>query len=287
MTQNIQPTKTVALNRSTSTQTNKRTFGLISNIRELYLARDLIWAWTSRSIRVRYKQSVLGGLWAIIQPLATVAIFSIIFTFFVPVDTGTTPYVIFSYTAMVPWVLFTSSTTDIVDSLVGNMNLVSKIYFPREILPISALLARLLDFGIASMLLVLLMIYFQIPVYLPGWLFLPIILLTQLALALGLGLFGAALNVFYRDVRPIFGLGLQIWLYASPIIYPISTIPEWLQPIYFLNPMAGVIEGYRSVLLYQQLPGPYFSLSVSVSIVILLFGYWFFKRVEFQFADVV
>jgi lipopolysaccharide transport system permease protein len=225
-------------------------------------------------------------LWAVLQPAATVAIFSIIFTLFVPVDTKGVPYIIFSNVAMVPWTLFTSSVTDMVDSLVGNMNLVSKIYFPREVLPISVLLARLLDFTIASGLVALLMLYFQIPVFW-GWLFLPPILLAQLAFALGLGLVGAALNVFYRDIRPIFALGLQIWLYASPIIYPVSVVPEWLRPIYFLNPMAAILEAYRAVLLYHQLPSAYLGLSICVSIMILLFGYWFFKRVEFQFADVV
>jgi lipopolysaccharide transport system permease protein len=269
-----------------SAQSNKMPVKIISDIRELYSVRDLIWAWSYRGVRVRYKQSVLGGLWAVLQPAATVAVFSIIFTMFVPVDTQGVPYIIFSYVAMVPWTLFTSSVTGMVDSLVGNMNLVSKIYFPREVLPLSVLLARLFDIVIASGLVALLMLYFRIPVFW-GWLFLPIILLSQLTLALGLGLVGSALNVFYRDVTPIFALGLQIWLYASPIIYPVTVIPEWLRPIYFLNPMAGILEAYRAVLLYQQLPSSYLGLSIVMSTIILLFGYWFFKRVEFQFADVV
>jgi lipopolysaccharide transport system permease protein len=285
--QNLQPTENMALRDSTSPLSNKNSFWIVASLRELYQVRDLIWAWTFRIIRARYKQSILGGLWAIIQPLATVAIFSIIFTFFVPVDTGNIPYVVFSYTAMVPWMLFTGSTSDMVGSLVGNMSLVSKIYFPREVLPISSLLARLLDFLIAYALLVILIFFFHVPVFLEGWLFLPVILLSQLAFALGLGLVGAALNVFYRDVTPIFGLVLQIWLYASPIIYPVSAVPEALRPFYFLNPMAGIIEAYRAVILYQQLPGSYFVLSACVAIIVLFFGYWLFKRVEFQFADVV
>jgi lipopolysaccharide transport system permease protein len=260
---------------------------MISNFQELYLKRDLVLAWTYRLVRGRYQQSVLGGLWAIIQPVATAIIFTVIFTFFVPVDTGTTPYIVFSYTAIVPWTLFSSSILDMVDSLVGNMNLVSKIYFPREILPVSSLLARLVDFLISFGLLIVFIFIYRVPIYPLGWLFLPAILLTEMILAFGIGLLGSALNIFYRDIRPIFTLGIQIWFYACPIIYPVSSVPERFRTIYYLNPMVGVIEAYRAVLLNQELPGLYFLMSVGVSIVVFLFGYWFFKRVEFQFADVI
>jgi len=260
---------------------------MFSNIQQLFSTKDLIWAWTYRTIRGRYKQSVLGGLWAIIQPVATVAIFSIIFTLFIPVDTGDIPYPVFAYTAMVPWILFSSSVTDMVDSLVGNMNLVSKIYFPREVLPIAAMLARLVDFAIGYAVLLLLILFYRVEIDLLAWLFLPVVLMIQLALSLGLGLFGGALNVFYRDTRHIFVLGLQIWMYATPIIYPVTAIPKELLPFYYLNPMAGVIEAYRSILLHQQLPGPYLMISATMAFLSFLFGYWFFKRAEFQFADVV
>jgi lipopolysaccharide transport system permease protein len=240
-----------------------------------------------RTLRARYQQSVLGGAWAILQPAATVAIFSIIFTRFVPVETGGIPYVIFSYTAMVPWTFLSGSITDMVDSLVGNMNLISKIYFPREVLPTAALLARLLDFVIAGSILILLMIYYQMPFFLTGWLLIPFILLIQFALALGIGLFGAALNVFYRDIKHLFALGLQIWLYASPIIYPVTAVPERFRSFYYLNPMAGIIEAYRGVLLYERLPGYYLAISALVSLFILIAGYWFFRRAESKFADVI
>jgi lipopolysaccharide transport system permease protein len=259
----------------------------MNTIKTLLSNKDLLYLWTRRTIKARYQQSVLGGLWAIIQPAATVAIFSIIFTYFVPVDTGGIPYVLFSFTAMVPWTLFSTSIADMVDSLVVNMNLVSKIYFPREVFPIASSLARLLDFTIALGVIALLMIYFQIRVYLPAIMLIPLVLLIQLALALGLGFIGAALNVFYRDIKHIFLLGLQIWFYASPIIYPVSTVPANLRPLYFLNPMAGVIEAYRDLLLHQRLPDPNLIVSALVASAILLFGFWFFKRVEFQFADVV
>ena len=259
----------------------------ISEFRTIYTYRDLLVAWTVRTVRARYQQSVLGGVWAILQPAATVAIFTIIFTRFVPIETGGIPYVVFSYSAMVPWMLFSASITDMVDSLVGNMNLISKIYFPREVLPLAALFARLLDFIIAESILILLMIYYQMPVFIAGWLLLPFILFIQLVLALGIGFLGAALNVFYRDMRHLFVLVLQLWLYASPIIYPVTAVPERFQTLYFLNPMAGIIEAYRAVLLYEQMPGAYLGLSAIISLFTLVIGYLFFKRVEPKFADVI
>lgn len=260
---------------------------MLSSVTPLFQARDLLWTWTGRIIRARYQQSVLGGLWIVIQPAATVAIFTVIFTLFVPVDTGDTPYVVFSYVALVPWMLFANSLTDMTNSLIENMQLVMKIYFPREILPLASLLARLMDFFVSVGLLVVLMIYFRVPIFPQGWLFLPVILAVQLTLVLGLGLMLAASNVFYRDIRPLLTLGVQLWFYASPIIYPVSMVPERLRPFYFLNPMAGVLEAYRAVLLNQQLPGPYLAASAAVASVAFVFGFWFFKRVEFQFADIV
>ena len=255
--------------------------------RELASTRELVLTWAARSVRVRYQQSVLGGLWAVLQPAATVVIFSIIFTYFVPVDTGGIPYVLFSYVAMVPWTFFSASITDMTDSLVSNMNLVSKIYFPRTMLPVAALLARMVDFGIAACLIVVLIIIYRWPVNVAGLLFIPAILAVQLALALGLGFIGAALNVFYRDVRHVITLALQLWFYATPIIYPVSTVPERFRPYYFMNPMAGVIEAFRDVILYQRLPVVYLAISGGVALVVLIAGYLFFRRVEFQFADVV
>ena len=259
-----------------------------SGIKSLFLDhRDLLLAWTSRIIRARYQQSVLGGLWAIVQPLSMVIIFAVIFTLFIPVDTGNVPYMIFAYTAMVPWALFTGSLSEMVQSLVGNMNLVSKIYFPREILPIAALLARLLDAVIAFTLLIVMMIFYRMPVLTLSWLFLPLILVIQVAFSLGLGFIGAALNVFYRDITHLVALGLQIWLYATPIIYPVTAVPEKYQTLYFLNPMAGIIESYRAVILRGEMPQSYLWLSAVIGGIILIFGYWIFKRLEFQFADVV
>jgi lipopolysaccharide transport system permease protein len=259
----------------------------IPYIEPLIQARGLIWAWTQRVVRARYQQSILGGVWAVIQPAATVAIFSVIFTRFVPVDTGTMPYVVFSYAALVPWTLFATALTDMANAIVDNMGLVAKIYFPREVLLLSALLARLLDFGIASCVLVLLMFYFRLSVFSLSWLYLPLILLIQLALALGLGLMSAALNVFYRDIKHLLVLGLQLWFYASPIIYPASLVPEHLRSIFYLNPMAGILTAYRAVLLYHEAPGTYLILSAAIALLMLGLGYACFKHLEFQFADIV
>jgi lipopolysaccharide transport system permease protein len=213
--------------------------------------------------------------------------FTIIFTLFVRVNTGEIPYVIFSSVAIVPWTFLSASLTDMCDSLVGNMSLVTKIYFPREALPVAAMLARLMDFGVAAGLLVVLMLYFQVPLFPAGLAFLPLIVAVQLALVLGLGLALAALNVFFRDMRSLLILGTQLWFYASPIIYPVTMVPERLRPFYNLNPMAGILEAYRDVLLNRQLPGSSFVLSGAMALAVLAVGYWSFKRAEFQFADIV
>jgi lipopolysaccharide transport system permease protein len=260
---------------------------VLNYINSLSQTRDLLYAWTGRNIRARYQQSILGWFWAVIQPAAQVVIFSIVFTFFVPIDTGGIPYPVFSFVAVVPWTLLATSLPDMADSLIVNMGLVTKIYFPREILPLAAMLARLMDFGVAAALMIFLMIIFRVPIFLTGWMFLPVILAIQLLLILGLGLACASLNVFFRDVRSILVLGLQIWFYASPILYPVTVVPEEFRSLYFLNPMAGVIEAYRAVLLYSSLPGPYLILSAAISLIIFIGGYWLFKRVEFRIADVV
>lgn len=260
---------------------------MLANARGIFRARDLLWEWTSRNIRARYQQSVLGWLWAVLQPAAQAAIFTVVFTLIVKIDTGDVPYVLFSYVAIVPWTLLSMSLPDMSNSLVENMTLVTKIYFPREVLPIAAMSARLMDFGVAAALVVILMLIYQVPPFPLGWLYLPVILAIELMLILGLGLACAALNVFFRDVRSLLVLGLQVWFYASPVIYPITLVPEWLRPFYFLNPMAGIITAYRAVLLDGQLPGSYLAIAALVALVVFFAGYWFFKRVEFQFADIV
>ena len=260
---------------------------MIADVKSAIQSKDLLLAWTSRNIRARYQQSALGWLWAVIQPAAQTVIFTFIFTMFVPIDTGDVPYGVFSYVAMVPWAFLASSLNDMSGSIVANISLVTKIYFRREALPIASMLARFMDFGIAAALLVPLLLYFQIPIYPAGLLFIPVILAIQIMLILGLGLATAAANVFYRDIQSLLALGIQLWFYASPIIYPVTMVPEKLRPFYFLNPMAGILEAYRDVLLNGRLPGLYLLPSMVVSFIVFIVGYWFFKRVEYLFADIV
>lgn len=265
-----------------TTYTNKQT-----QIGQLMAHKDLLRAWTTRIVKARYQQSVLGGLWAVLQPLAMALILTFVFTRFVQLDTGDTPYIVFNYAALVPWTLFESAISSSVTSLVANMGLVSKIYFPREILPLAEVAARLVDFSIAYLLLIGFMVFYSMPVFTLSWLYIPIILAIQLALIAGIGLIGAALNVFYRDVSHVIVLVLRLWFYATPIIYPVTRIPEDFQTYYFLNPMAGIIESYRNVILHGDGLHPYFGLSAAVSLIVLIFGYWLFKKLEFQFADIV
>ncbi|MEM9773168.1 MAG: ABC transporter permease [Chloroflexota bacterium] len=262
---------------------------------QLIAHKDLLISWTGRIVKARYQQSVLGGLWAVVQPLALALIFTAVFTFVVRMDTGEIPYIIFSYSALVPWLLFEQSISSSVQSLVVNMGLVSKIYFPREILPMAEVAARLVDFLIAFVVLIGFMLYYGRPIFTLNWIFLPVILIVQLSLVLGIGLIGSALNVFFRDVSHVVILILKVWMYATPIIYPVSLVEaqlasrgaENLLSLYFINPMAAIIESYRNVLLYDSGLNEYFGLAAIISFVVLAFGYWLFKRLEFNFADIV
>lgn len=259
----------------------------METLRELRGSSGLLWAWTWRIIRGRYQQSVLGGLWAIIQPAATIGIVSVVFTRFVPVDTAGVPYVVFSSVAIVPWTLLATSLTDMVTALVDNFGLVTKVYFPREILPVATVLARLLDFAIAAVVVVALLIGYGMPAPGVAHLYLPVILLVQVALILGVGLAASAINVFYRDIKHLVVLALQLWFYASPALYQASAVPERFRVLYLLNPMAGVLEAYRGVLVYGTPPDASLAFAALVAGVSLICGYAVFKQVERRFADVL
>ncbi|HUU34355.1 MAG TPA: ABC transporter permease [Vicinamibacterales bacterium] len=248
---------------------------------------DVVRAWTVRTLRARYQQSALGWLWVVIQPVATVAIFTVVFTRFVRVDTGDVPYIVFSYTAVAPWALLASALPDMASSLVTNLNLVTKIYFPRAALPLAAFAARVVDFAISAVILVVLVLAYGIRPSFAWLVYLPVVFLVQAVLILGLGLGAAALNVYYRDVDPVLKLGIQIWFYASPIIYPVALVPQQWHWLYFANPMAGVIESYRAVLLGGQAPGWNLVSAGALSLVAFVLGYGFFTRAEGRFADVI
>ena len=249
--------------------------------------RDLLWLWTAREVRVRYKQSLLGVAWAILQPLVLTIVFTFVFSLLVRIDTEGVPYPIFAYAAMVPWTFFSTSLSFGIPSLVNNLNLVTRIYFPREVLPLANIGAALLDFAVALLIYaVMLAVYRVWPGVHALWL-IPL-LAVQIALTIGVTLLGSATIVFFRDVRFVIPLLTQVWMYATPIIYPAELVPEYLRPFYFLNPMAGIIDGYRRALVMGQAPQMSVLLPATlISLLILVLGYALFKRVEPLFADLI
>lgn len=255
--------------------------------RELWGARELLFMWALREVKVRYKQSLVGVGWAVLQPLSLMLMFTLVFSLIVRVPTGDVPYPLFSYTALLPWTFFATSIGMGVPSLVGNMNLVTKVRMPREILPLATVLASLVDFAIASVVFVGMALYYRVSLHWTAlWVF-PL-LGIQIVLTVGVVLLGSSLNVLYRDIRFIVPLATQLWMYASPIIYPVSLIPERLRPLYFLNPMAGLIEGYRRAVLEGLAPDPVaVGSSLLISVVVVVLGYRTFKHLEPAFADLI
>ncbi len=257
------------------------------HIAELYRHRDLLLLWTLREIGVRYKQSLLGAGWALLQPLALMVTFTVVFGMFIQLPSDGVPYPLFAYTALLAWTFFSASVTLAIPTLVNNLNLVTKIYFPREILPIATILASLADFFVASILLLAAVLWYHLP-WSINLLWLPLIVVVQVLLALGVVLPLAALNVFYRDVRFVVPLVVQLWMYATPIIYPLSLVPASIRPFYSLNPMVGIVDSYRRVILHGSPPSfEYFGLSVAVSLILVLVGYAYFKSMEQYFADLI
>jgi lipopolysaccharide transport system permease protein len=260
---------------------------MVTYLRTLYAYRELLWVWMQRGIKVRYKQSVLGAAWAILQPLVLMLMFTAVFSFFARVPTDGIPYPIFSYTALLPWTFFSASISFAVPSLVNNMNLVTKIYFPREVLPIAAVAVAFVDFLVASIVFVGLMLFYGLPLR-PSLLWVPLLLAVQIVLTLGVALLASALIVWYRDMRFVVPLSLQLWLYASPVIYPTSLVPGHLHALYMLNPMASLIDSYRRTILHGQPPHVlYLTISAAIAGALLVIGYTYFKRSEAQFADVI
>jgi len=257
------------------------------DLRELWAYRELLYFLVWRDIKVRYKQTALGVAWAVIQPLATMVVFSIFFGRLAGIPSDGVPYPIFAYCALVPWQLFSYALTESSNSLVANQNLITKVYFPRLLIPMSAVLAGLLDFLIAFVLLFGLMAYYRLP-FPPSLWAIPVFLLLAAAIALGVGLWLSALNVQYRDVRYTIPFLTQFWLFTTPIAYPSSLVPEAWRALYGLNPMAGVVEGFRWALLGTgSAPGAMFGVSACVTLGLLLSGAFYFRRVECTFADVV
>jgi len=257
------------------------------DFKELWRYRELIYFLTWRDIKVRYKQAVLGIAWAILQPLMTMVIFTVIFGNLLGTPSEGIPYPLFSLTALLPWQLFASALQRSSTSLVGNANLLTKIYFPRLAIPLASIFAALVDFLISFVVLIGVMVYYR---YMPGWnaLWVPLLVLLALLTALAVGLWLSALNVQYRDIQQIVPFLIQVWMYASPIVYPIETIPagiwRWL---YGLNPMVGVIQGFRWALLGGAPPDLTLVISGAMVLILLVSGLYYFRRMEKTFADIV
>jgi lipopolysaccharide transport system permease protein len=257
------------------------------NLRDLWEYRELLYFLTWRDIKVRYKQTALGATWAIIQPFMTMVVFSLFFGRLAGISSNGLPYPIFAYCALLPWNYFAGALDRAGNSLVGSANLITKVYFPRVVIPLSAMLAGLLDFGIAFLVLIGMMLFYGI-VPTVAILTLPLFLLLAVLTALGVGLWLSALNVQYRDVRYALPFLVQFWLFASPVAYPASLVPEPWRVLYGLNPMAGVVEGFRWALLGQAAtPGPLLAVSVVMVCVLLASGLFYFQKMEETFADVV
>ena len=258
------------------------------DIRDLWEYRELLYFLVWRNVKVRYRQTLLGGLWVVLQPFLTMVVFSVFFGSLANVPSDGLPYPIFSFTALLPWQLFARAVTDSTNSLVADQRLITKVYFPRLVIPVSAVLAGLVDFGVSLVVLLGMMPYYGI-VPTMGILLLPLFVLLAMATALAVSLWLSALNVQYRDVRQMVPFLVQLWLYVTPIAYSSSMIPEGYRALYGLNPMVGVVEGFRWALLGSQAWGTTTMVVVSALAVTVLLvgGLVYFRRMERTFADVV
>ena len=256
------------------------------SLKDLWAYRELLFFLTWRDVKVRYKQTALGAAWAILQPLFMMVIFTIFFGRLAGVDSGGIPYPLFALAGLVPWTFFSNAITQSGNSLVGSSHLITKVYFPRLIVPAAAMLAGLVDFALAFGLFVVMMVYYSV-VPTMHLLFLPVLILLTALFALGVGTWFAALNVKYRDVRFALPFLIQIWLFVSSVILPSSALPQKYRLLLMLNPMSGIIEGYRSSLF--GLPFDWTAIGVAAGITVAVLGYaiYSFARVERSFADII
>lgn len=259
----------------------------IINLTDLWHYRELFFFLVWRDIKVRYKQTFLGATWAILQPILTMIIFSVIFGKLAGLPSDGVPYPIFTFAALLPWQLFSFALTNSSNSLVNEKNLITKVYFPRIIIPASSIVAGLLDFLIALVIFLILMVFYKITI---TWrlLLIPVFILIAILTALSVGLWLTTLNVKYRDIRYVIPFLTQVWLYATPIAYSSSLIPEKWMWLYSLNPMVGVVDGFRWMMIGQEAQFPaYFFISLIVVVILLVTGFLYFKKTEDTFADVI
>jgi len=256
------------------------------DLHELWAYRELVTSFTLRDIKLRYKQTGLGIAWAVLQPVLTMVIFTVFFGGLAKIPSDGVPYPLFVLAALLPWTLFAEGLTRSTTSMVTNANIMTKVYFPRLIMPLSSIISPLVDFAVSFIVLIAMMVYYG---FMPSLniLFLPVFLLLALATALGVGLWLSALNVKYRDFQYTVPFLIQIGLYASPVVYPASLVPDSIRIWYGLNPMTGVIEGFRWALLGTGAPSAMVLVSVGMVIVLLVSGMFYFRRMEQYYADIV
>ena len=256
------------------------------NLKDIWAYRELLFFLAWRDVKVRYKQTILGAAWAILQPLFMMIIFTIFFGRLAGVDTGGIPYPIFALAALVPWTFFSNTVTASGNSLVGSAHLITKVYFPRLIVPAAAMMAGLVDFLLAFILLVALMIYYRVPVT-GQVVFLPLLVLLTALFGLGVGTWMSALNVKYRDVRFALPFVIQLWLFVSSVIVPSSAIPAKWRWVLMFNPMSGIIEGYRAALFGLPFDWPALGVATVLTILTLFYSVYSFGKAERSFADII
>ena len=256
------------------------------DLRSLWSYRELLYFLTLRDVKVRYKQTLLGAAWAIIQPLFAMAIFTLFFGRLAGVPSDGIPYPIFAYAGLLPWMFFSNAVTNSGNSLVGSANLITKVYFPRMIIPAAAVGAGLIDFAIALLILVGLMVYYSVPATWNLMMF-PVLVALTMLLALGVGMLMSGLNVKYRDVRHALPFLIQLWMFATPIVYPASLVPAKWRLLYAVNPLTGIIEGYRCSLFGTKFDWASLATSAVITLAVLVYSAYSFRRMEKSFADVV
>ena len=260
--------------------------GVQLDLGELWTFRELLYFLTLRDIKVRYKQTLMGVAWVIVQPLLTVLIFTLVFNRFVRLETGSLPYPLFAFSGLLLWLFFSTAVTNSTHSLVSNANLITKVYFPRMFIPAASVGAGLVDLAVAFLLLVVLCFYYGVGLTLNA-LLLPLFILLMALLALGVGLISAAVTVKYRDLRHALPFVIQLWMFASPVIYPASIVPEKWKWMVMINPVAGIIEGFRASLTGRPFDWLHVSISAAITLLVLVCSLYVFRRFEHTFADVV
>ena len=259
---------------------------MLADVKRLPAYQELIVNFTLREIKAKYKQAFLGVTWAIIQPIVLLGMLTVVFSYFARIPSDGLPYPLFLFAALLPWQFFSSALNRGTGSLVNQAALITKIYFPRESLVLASFAAALLDFAITAIVFAALLVYYQVAPTLM-WLWVIPVFVVQCIFSLGLMLYLAPLNAMYRDVGQAIPLAIQVWMYATPIMYPASLVPESIRPYYFLNPMAVLIEAYRSAMLRNQTPDlTLLGVAAALAVLVLLSGYFLFKRLEARIADV-